>query len=299
MEDIWTNIVEMENTWMKILFIFAILVIYGIIIFLINRFNRKTAGSTSTINGLKVIIRFIAILIIILMIFSIVGNSDQLILSISSVSGIIIGFAATEVVGQIVAGLLLVTAKPFDIEDLVQIGSYQGVIEEINLNYTIMKLFDGTHVKIPNKSLLDTKFLNFTLEVDKALQKHQGIEEKQKKIPKITPQKMKWFDRKTFMKLFGDITDNIIETKITRYSFKVELDFSIDPEVVIQKMKEICKKYQPIYNYKPKFAIVDLGWRPKIKIWIFCTNPYLIMSNQNNFITEIAKDLYNKGEEAV
>lgn len=291
------NIFTPNNIWTPIIFIVAILVIYGIIVFLINRFNRKSAGSTSTINGLKVIIRFIAILIIVLMIFSIFAESDQLILSISSVSGIIIGFAATEVVGQIVAGLLLITAKPFDIEDLVQIGSYQGVVEEINLNYTILKLFDGTHVKIPNKKLLDTKFLNFTLEIDKALQKHQGIEEKQRKIPKITPQKMKWFDRKTFLKLFGDITENIIETKITRYSFKVELDFSIDPEVVVEKLKKICEKYQPIYHFKPRFAIVDLGYRPKIKIWIFCSNPYLIMSNQNNLITEIAKDFYSKETE--
>ncbi len=290
-DSIWPDILSFA------IFIVVIIILYTIIIIIIDKYNQKTAGSTATINGLKVILRFILILIIALSAFSIFEQSDQFILSISSISGILIGFAATEVVGQVVSGLFLITTKPFDIEDLVKIGKFEGIVEEINLNYTILNQFDGTIVKIPNRKLLDTKFLNYTLKLDDEIRDHQGIEESEKKTPIVEIKTTNWFNKEFFEKMYDNFTDIISEKKITQYSFKIDLDFSFDPELLIGKLKKCCKKYTPIYNIKPKFAIIKLGWRPTVKFWILCDNPHIIVTNQNNFITDIAKEFYDKQEE--
>ncbi len=288
---IWPDIISFG------IFTLVIIVIYTIIILFIARFNRKTAGTTATINGLKIILRFLVILIIVVAAFTIFEESDQFILSLSSISGILIGFASTEIVGQIVSGLILITSKPFLIEDLVKIDKYEGVVEEINLNHTIVRQFDGTMVKIPNKKLMDSQFLNYTLEMDPSIQKHQGLEEKTTIVENSSKNEIKWYDTQEILRIFADLADMITDQKVTRYTFEIELDFKKNPEMVISRLEAICQQYQSIYQYKPKFAIVELGWRPTVKFWIFCGNPYIIMTNQNNLIADIAEAMYEIPED--
>ncbi|MEM4577041.1 MAG: mechanosensitive ion channel [Candidatus Nezhaarchaeales archaeon] len=73
--------------------------------------------------------------------------------------GIVIGFASQQVLGQAVAGLFLLMARPFKIGDSVVIAGEDGVIEDVaTLNNTIVK-HDGTKALIPNSSIIGSKIL--------------------------------------------------------------------------------------------------------------------------------------------
>lgn len=297
------------NIWKDILtllgFIGIVLLLYGIIILSIRRYDKKTPGTSTTLNGLKILLRFLVIFIIVLAFLFNFNISSTFLISLSSISGIIIGFAATEVIGQMVAGLYLITVQPFDIDDMVKIGSVEGVVEEINLHHTIIKQFNGTYVKIPNKKLLDTKFKNYSLDIEDLIMLHQGIklgtdetksfEDIIVSTKKIKRKKGKFsFSKQAFTKFLGDLSDFIHEKKVTQYTFTFQIDLKLNPQETIKKLMNICEEYEILYLYKPKFAIVNLGWRAEIKFWIFCTNPYIIMENQNHLITSIANTLYSE-----
>ena len=297
-----------QTIWVKIytfLIVLSItLALAGFVKLILHRFRKKNPGSTAVINSLRVIMRFVVIFIIAISIFSIFELSSSVLWSISSVSGIIIGFATTEVMSQIISGLYLITTNPFDIEDMVKIGSVEGVVEEINLNHTIIKQFDGTLMKIPNKKMLDAKFMNFTMDTEKIMQTHRGIENRaiSTEIEVISPEneveekKNGFFTKQTFLKFFGEMSDLLSESKVTQYTFTIELELDLSPQDILQKLDRVCEKYDPLYNFKPKFAVVKLSYRAIFKFWIFCHNPYVIMENHNNFITEIAKTVYVKEE---
>ncbi|AAY80033.1 mechanosensitive ion channel domain-containing protein [Sulfolobus acidocaldarius] len=70
--------------------------------------------------------------------------------------GVVIGFATQQVLGQAVAGLFVLIARPFKIGDQVNVGGDIGVVEDITTLFTIINKGDQL-VLIPNNTLIGSK----------------------------------------------------------------------------------------------------------------------------------------------
>ena len=68
------------------------------------------------------------------------------------ISGFAIGFAMKDAVSNLLAGIMILLYKPFQIKDNITIAGYTGVIMSIDLRYTIIKSDEET-VFIPNSKL--------------------------------------------------------------------------------------------------------------------------------------------------
>jgi small conductance mechanosensitive channel len=64
--------------------------------------------------------------------------------------GIIIGMAAQQVLGTILAGFVLMFARPFEIGDWIEVEGDQGIVTDISIINTRIRSFDGEFVMIPN-----------------------------------------------------------------------------------------------------------------------------------------------------
>jgi len=71
--------------------------------------------------------------------------------------GIVVGFASQQVLGQAVAGLFILLARPVRIGDEVSIAGEAGVVEDITSLYTVIRKGDGTAVLIPNNMEIGSK----------------------------------------------------------------------------------------------------------------------------------------------
>jgi small-conductance mechanosensitive channel len=71
--------------------------------------------------------------------------------------GIVIGFASQQVLGQAVAGLFILLARPFRIKDRVSVVGEEGTVEEVSTLFTYISKPDGTRVLVPNNSILGNK----------------------------------------------------------------------------------------------------------------------------------------------
>lgn len=71
--------------------------------------------------------------------------------------GIVIGFASQQVLGQAVAGLFLLIARPFKIGDSVVIAGEDGEVEDVATLFTTVVKADGVRVLIPNSSVIGSK----------------------------------------------------------------------------------------------------------------------------------------------
>jgi len=75
---------------------------------------------------------------------------------VSALTGVAVGFASTQTLGNLLAGLYIMISKPFEVEDYVKIDSTEGEVREITLNY--VKIFTPTYtiLEIPNKTVLNS-----------------------------------------------------------------------------------------------------------------------------------------------
>ncbi|MEA5385941.1 mechanosensitive ion channel domain-containing protein [Haloarculaceae archaeon H-GB11] len=76
--------------------------------------------------------------------------------------GIVVGLAARQTLGSIIAGFLLMFSRPFTIGDWVTIGDHEGVVTDITIVHTRLENFDGESVVIPNDRVSDSAVTNRT-----------------------------------------------------------------------------------------------------------------------------------------
>ncbi|GAB4225090.1 MAG: hypothetical protein Kow0049_02290 [Stanieria sp.] len=77
-------------------------------------------------------------------------------------TSVAIGFSLKDVLSNYISGIILLSARPFKINDQVIIGDYEGTIAQIQLRATTMKTYDGRLVYIPNQEVFQASIINNT-----------------------------------------------------------------------------------------------------------------------------------------
>lgn len=97
-----------------------------------------------------------------LMTFETVRNLGKGILASAGVLGLIVGLAAQRSAGQILSGLQIAITQPIKIDDVVVIEGEWGRIEEINITYVLVKLWDERRLVVPIDYFLEKPIQNWT-----------------------------------------------------------------------------------------------------------------------------------------
>ena len=83
------------------------------------------------------------------------------VLASTAVLGIIIGFAARQVIANLVSGVLIAFTQPIRIGDLVSIGDeVRGRVVDIALTYTRVDAGDGSLIVVPNERVATDVVVN-------------------------------------------------------------------------------------------------------------------------------------------
>jgi small-conductance mechanosensitive channel len=85
------------------------------------------------------------------------------ILASSAVLGLVVGFAARQTLANAIAGILLAITQPIRIGDLVTFEDETGVVEDVKLTYTYIRLDDGRRLIVPNERLAQSSVANHTI----------------------------------------------------------------------------------------------------------------------------------------
>jgi small-conductance mechanosensitive channel len=91
------------------------------------------------------------------------------ILASSAVIGIIVGFAAQRTIGNFIAGLLIAFAQPIRLGDYVETEGFNGVVEEIGLTYTFIRIEDNDRLVVPNEKIASDTIRNSSIRSRKKL----------------------------------------------------------------------------------------------------------------------------------
>lgn len=145
--------------------------------FIIDRaFARRWTGTLSrrTDTRLRFVRRLISTSILLIGLalalsqFTGVNKLAASVLASGAIVAAVIGFAAQRTLGNFVAGVMLAVTQPLRIGDWVTFEGDHGIVEDVRLNFTILRLPSETRVIIPNEKLASGVLRNDTLVVDVA-----------------------------------------------------------------------------------------------------------------------------------
>jgi small-conductance mechanosensitive channel len=98
--------------------------------------------------------------------FTGISNLATSLLASGAIAAAIVGFAARQVLANLVAGIMLAVTQPIRVGDWVTFEGHYGVVEDVRLNYTIMRTASNQRIVIPNEKLAAGVLVNDTLAVD-------------------------------------------------------------------------------------------------------------------------------------
>ena len=84
-------------------------------------------------------------------------------LASAGLSGLVVGFAARGTLGNAIAGITIAFSQPVRIGDDIELRGDRGVVEDIHLLFTVLRLADGKRLIIPNDTLATEVLKNLTM----------------------------------------------------------------------------------------------------------------------------------------
>ncbi len=168
--------IEDLSKWIQVFLTISLAwLLIGIISFakkiFLNRFDISVEDNLSSrkihtqINVLEKVIIFVIIIFTIgfvLLSFDGIRKIGVGLFASAGLAGIIIGLSAQKVVGALLAGIQIAITQPFRIDDAVLVENEWGWIEEINLTYVVVKIWDKRRLVLPSNYFLEKPFQNWT-----------------------------------------------------------------------------------------------------------------------------------------
>lgn len=111
---------------------------------------------------LKRVFQWVAGLAILAVLFAQFGIEVGVIAGLLALAGgTIMGFAAMNTIGNAIAGIIVMTSRPFKIGDRIFFNGKFADVVAIDLIYTRMKTLDNVLVSVPNQELLKSEIDNY------------------------------------------------------------------------------------------------------------------------------------------
>lgn len=142
------------------------LVLERLVVQYIRRFAKKARLEPEVTNGMVLTFRLLILIGALASLTRLSGVSTDWFLAFSALGGAAVGFASQQTIGNFVAGLYLLATRPFKVGDLVRIGTVEGIVQEVTINYTKVLTMGNTLVSIINLNVLQRDITNFLYEDD-------------------------------------------------------------------------------------------------------------------------------------
>jgi len=127
-----------------------------------NLRERKIRTQIVFIRKLLVTLIVIVTISIILLSFEGMRKIGAGLLTGVGIGGIIIGFAAQKSLGNLLAGFQIAFTQPIRMDDVLIVEGEWGKVEEINLTYVVVNIWDKRRLVLPINYFIEKPFQNWT-----------------------------------------------------------------------------------------------------------------------------------------
>lgn len=175
-----TNIPLLEIPVKNILFLIFVLIFGYFATILISGYVKKSMIRAKMSDILAEFARrIVKILLLIFVVAFAIGflgiDAFAGILSLSVVSGFVLGFALQDTLGNLAAGFMIAITKPFKKGDYVEIAGDAGSVDSVGISITTMTTVDNKRIIIPNSKVYGNPMINYTANNKRMIDMKVGI----------------------------------------------------------------------------------------------------------------------------
>lgn len=192
-----------------------------------SKFREKVHfdGTDATVNFFSKIIKAIIYIIAGFIVISELGYDLSGLATGLGIGSVVIALAAQDIAKSFIAGLSMISDRPFNIGDFIQVDKYEGTVEDITFRTTRIRTIENQVVILPNSVLVSSNIVNatakgylltLTLEANTPLEKIANLIEDIKQNLNDNPQIIK----DTIRVYFNTVSESGIDITI---NFRTEI----------------------------------------------------------------------------
>ena len=173
----WDNTIKfLKTNLFKLFIIYLIIKIFKnrvekILKIILEKANTDKSLASFLISIYSILYYFILIYVSI----GILGINATSITTFLGATGIVLGIAFKETLGNFCGGLIILTFKPFKVGDTIEYNNYLGTVKKIELFYTKMLNPQNELVIIPNGIITNTEIRNIKQNGERRLDLRIGV----------------------------------------------------------------------------------------------------------------------------
>ena len=173
-DSVANNLMLFGLSLIEMLIYLALLILIAHVLRVLNkklfRRLRKKRGKKTHLVFLEGVIN--AYIVVIAVIVPLAGDSiKKSILGSAAVLTAVVGFAAQDIIKDMLAGFLISIYKPFDIGDRIELeDGTVGIVESITMRHVVIIRIDTLRVVIPNSKINNVSVVNYSFDyVDRSI----------------------------------------------------------------------------------------------------------------------------------
>lgn len=131
----------------------------------ITRFTKHVIKDKLSLQSELIItktVKYTLTILLLVMVLNEFGFKISALLGAAGILGVAVGFASQTSVSNIISGFFLISEKPFQIGDTIEVEEITGTIDSIDLLSVKLKTYDNRYVRIPNETMIKTGVINLT-----------------------------------------------------------------------------------------------------------------------------------------
>lgn len=189
-------------------------------------------GTDTTINFFSKVAKGLIYIVAAFIVVSEFGYNLNGLATGLGISSVVIALAAQDIAKSFISGLSIISDRPFDIGDYIEVDTYAGTVEDITFRTTRIKDIDNQLIVLPNSFLTTASIINgtkrekrrynllLTLELNTPLEKIANLTENIKLELKNNSHVLK----ENIRIFFDKISTNGIDLSISFYTDIIDLE---------------------------------------------------------------------------
>ncbi len=192
-------------------------------------------GSKGAVKHILLILKIVVSGLMVVIALDNLGFDIGAVIAGFGVTGIVIGLAVQNIVGDLFSSFCIIFDKPFEVGDFIIVGDYMGVVQRIGIKTTRITSLGGEQIVFANSDLTGSRIRNYKRMAKRRVVFSFGVEygtteDKLKSIPETVK----------------NIITNINDTAFDRAHFQKFGGSSLDFEVVYYVLSADYNKYMDI-----------------------------------------------------
>ena len=209
-----------------------------------------------------------------------------------------IAFASSGIFTNLVSGIILIIIRPFDVDDLVKIKGDKGIVRSINLTRTVIETFDYILIEKSNSEVISSPIINYTIKLGKikTFKEFKNIVQSPLDRDLFLSDKKLIDDKKEYENELREVYKNLSKRETPNlYAYTFRMTFPYNKfRLIMEHVENLCKEYKNnnIFRLRPRFHIIDIGFKITVKFRILTFHSEKIFNYQSELTNDIYKIIY-------